>query len=322
MNLSQVTIASTSPTTFCSRCTGGTATVTDTGGGPATHQWGYRTTTGGAITSIAGQSGATYLLNGADFPTAGSYFLVETTTPTCGPTITSNEVPLTLVASLAGTDLVHGTSRVEDLSSPPPNGVDWFLLRQPPRSSWEVLVDGVTGDVGSASGPALDRVAGDGATVLQSGVTAGAGSSKSLRVRNDGAAAIADYVRVTGDCGAACGAGDDYRIRAYETTARIARFNNSGTQITVVVLRNASATTVSGTLWFWRGSDGAVAGSQGFSLAAQGSLALNTASIAPAASGAVTITHDGRYGDLSGKSVAVEPATGFTFDTPFDVRPR
>ena len=37
---------------------------------------------------------------------------------------------------------------------------------------------------------------------------------------------------------------------------------------------------------------------------------------------AVRISNDGRYGDLSGKAVSVEPATGFTFDTPMALRPR
>jgi hypothetical protein len=32
--------------------------------------------------------------------------------------------------------------------------------------------------------------------------------------------------------------------------------------------------------------------------------------------GAVTIAHDGRYGDLTAKTVALEPATGFSFDSP------
>ena len=45
---------------------------------------------------------------------------------------------------------------------------------------------------------------------------------------------------------------------------------------------------------------------------------LNTASLAALAgmSGTITIAHDGRYGDLAGKSVALEPATGFSFDSP------
>jgi hypothetical protein len=51
-------------------------------------------------------------------------------------------------------------------------------------------------------------------------------------------------------------------------------------------------------------------------------LTLNTATVAPASSGSLTISHDGPFGALSGKAVAVEPATGFTFDTPLLPRPR
>jgi len=39
-------------------------------------------------------------------------------------------------------------------------------------------------------------------------------------------------------------------------------------------------------------------------------------------SGSATVTHDGGYGDLVGKSVALEPATGFAFDTTLVLRPR
>ena len=35
-------------------CIGGTATATDTGGGPGAHQWGYRTVSGGAIAGLSG----------------------------------------------------------------------------------------------------------------------------------------------------------------------------------------------------------------------------------------------------------------------------
>jgi len=32
--------------------------------------------------------------------------------------------------------------------------------------------------------------------------------------------------------------------------------------------------------------------------------------------GSITITTDGRYGQLTGKAIALEPATGFSFDSP------
>jgi hypothetical protein len=59
------------------------------------------------------------------------------------------------------------------------------------------------------------------------------------------------------------------------------------------------------------------------SLAPRGSLALNTATVAGVAgqSGSLTLSHDGEYGALVGKAVALEPATGFTFDSPLVTRP-
>ena len=79
-------------------CVGGTATVTDTGGGPSAHQWGFRTVSGGAITDLAGQTGTTYQLNCTHFPAAGTYFLVERTTPLCGTPMVSNETLVTVQA--------------------------------------------------------------------------------------------------------------------------------------------------------------------------------------------------------------------------------
>ncbi len=79
-----------------SPCLGGTATVIDTNGGTATHQWGYRTTPGGSITSIPGQTGATYQLNCTHFPATGTFYLVETTTPLCGSATVSNETTVTV----------------------------------------------------------------------------------------------------------------------------------------------------------------------------------------------------------------------------------
>jgi hypothetical protein len=38
--------------------------------------------------------------------------------------------------------------------------------------------------------------------------------------------------------------------------------------------------------------------------------------VVPGVGGALTIANDGRYGDLSGKTVALEPSTGFSFDSP------
>jgi serine protease AprX len=80
-----------------SPCVGGTATVTETNGTGAAHQWGFRTVSGGAITNLAGQTGTSYPLTCTHFPAAGTYFLVETTTPLCGSPIVSNETTITVL---------------------------------------------------------------------------------------------------------------------------------------------------------------------------------------------------------------------------------
>ena len=61
---------------MCTTCLGGTASESHAGGGAVTHQWGYRTTSGGAITDIPFATSPTYVLNGADFPAQANYFLV------------------------------------------------------------------------------------------------------------------------------------------------------------------------------------------------------------------------------------------------------
>ena len=128
------------------------------------------------------------------------------------------------------------------------------------------------------------------------------------------------YVRVTSaSCTTDCGADDVYRLRAYETTYAISRFNNSATQVTVVIIQNTSSDPVTGTLWLQNAS-GAPVGSQAVSLAGNSAFVFNTSGVAPGVGGTIILTHDGRYGSLTGKAVAVEPATGFTFDT--EMRPK
>jgi hypothetical protein len=47
-----------------------------------------------------------------------------------------------------------------------------------------------------------------------------------------------------------------------------------------------------------------------------------TVQYATGTSGSITVTHDGSYGALAGKAVALEPATGSSFDSPLAYRPR
>ena len=226
-----------------------------------------------------------------------------------------------------GVELAHGSEWRGDLAADagPAADQDFFHLRQDPRSSYEVVLDAASGDISGPAGPLLERLAPDAATVLQGSLAAGSGPARSLRWQNTRSVAIDDQlVRVaSAGCGTDCGTDDVYRLRLYETTGRLPRFNNSGSQVTVVLLENRSPEPVAGTLWFWSTS-GTLLRAEPFSLLARASLVLNASSVTALSgqSGSITISHDGTFGALAGKAVALEPATGFTFDTPLEYRAR
>lgn len=221
---------------------------------------------------------------------------------------------------LAGRELAHGFDAVYDLAAQagPVSDQDWFRIGQSPYSSYEVTVDSAGGDTSPLE---LQRVGPDGVTVLQAAPDAGPGEFRSLRFENATGSAITDErVRVaSGGCGTDCGADDLYRLRAYETTGTIPRFNNSATQVTVLLLQNLSSVTMTGHVWFWR-LDGTLAASQPFSLAPHAQVVMDTSILVPGEGGSVTVSHDGPYASLSGKAVALEPVTGFSFDTPLTYR--
>jgi hypothetical protein len=217
--------------------------------------------------------------------------------------------------SLSSNELNHGAAQWADLAVRP----DLYRIGQKPYSSYEVAIDGTSGDIVPVT---LERLAGDNVSILQAASPVAVGDSVSLRWENTTSLTVLNqHIRVDGTCAAPCGPDDVYRIRALETTYSIPRFNNSGSQITVLLLQNPATYPIAGHVWFWSAA-GALTGSQAFNLAARQTLVLNTATVAPGQGGAITVSHDGRYGDLTGKTVALEPSTGFSFDSPMTPRPR
>jgi hypothetical protein len=93
--------------------------------------------------------------------------------------------------------------------------------------------------------------------------------------------------------------------------------------VTLVVVQNASEENVAGHLDFWSAA-GVLLHSEAIALQPRQTLVLNSSTVAAlqGQAGSLTVSHDGRYGALVGKAVAVEPATGFTFDTPLAPRSR
>jgi uncharacterized repeat protein (TIGR01451 family) len=214
-------------------------------------------------------------------------------------------------------ELDHGTARWADLAGAATRS---YRMAQAPYSSYEVVVDAASGDVLPLE---LARVAADGSTALQTGTALGSGAAVRLGWINTGAVpSLTQLVRVrSGGCRAGCAADDVYRLRAYETTVRVPRFNNVGGQVTVLVLQNPSDRPIGGRAWFWSAS-GVLAGSVSVSLGSRETVVLDTTAVAPGTAGSISIGHDGGYGVVRGKAVALEPATGFSFDTPLEVRPR
>jgi hypothetical protein len=229
-------------------------------------------------------------------------------------------------SSATDNEIFHGTVQVHDLASQ--GGAideDWYAVQSRPFSSYEVLVDGVQGQVFTdpAGDLLVDRVNAAGSVITAGGnPPGGIGAARSVRWTNNTANQIDDYVRVDGAnaaCGTACTTDAQYTIHMWETTGSIPRFNNSGTQVTVLLLQNPTDYQINGTVYFWENA-GSFLASQGFNLDPKSLFVFNTSTVTPGFAGAITVTQDGRFGDLQGKSVALEPATGFSFDTPMSYR--
>jgi hypothetical protein len=225
-------------------------------------------------------------------------------------------------------ELASGSEQAHDLQAHagPVRDEDWYLIGQQPYSSYEVIVDGLTEEVAYIPATTqqeaiqLDLVDSAG-TLINSGYAfSSINAARSLRFRNATATEVTDqYVRVrsgTSGCDTACTSLAQYRIHFLETTLLAPRFNNSATQITILILQNGASSSVSGTARFWD-ANGTLVGSSPFTMPAHGGLVLNTTTVPGVAggSGNITIDHLGRFGSISGKAVALEPATGFTFDT-------
>jgi hypothetical protein len=218
-------------------------------------------------------------------------------------------------APLAGYEVGHGSHQWADLAQ----GEAVFKVAQQPRASYEVTVDAASGDTTPL---VFERLAADNLTILQTAAPVGTGSAVTLRWRNATALTVTNqHLRLRGACSPSCGPDDVYRLRAWETTLSGPRYNNSGGQVTVLLLANGGTATVEGRAYFWSAS-GTLLASHPFMLGPRQSFSLNTASLPPLAgqSGSVTVAHTGGHDALIGKTVALEPTTGFSFDTPLVAR--
>jgi hypothetical protein len=217
--------------------------------------------------------------------------------------------------------LLPGTEQIHDLVAPGGGAVDedWYFVHLPHRTSWEFRMEGLGSGVGGASDP-FQLVDPAGILILHS--VADMGPSRTLRYEHAAPDTVYFMRAASTGCTSTCGPESVYVVRARETTLAVPRFNNSATQTTVLILQNRAPNDPStGHVWFLA-ADGTELANQPFFIAAAGTLVLNTATVPGVAGqgGSMLVTHLGRFGELEGKAVALEPATGFTFDTPVLVR--
>lgn len=246
-------------------------------------------------------------------------FVLHLSSPT-NATVTRADAVATIVdddgSSQPMLEVMHGSQSLHDFATGPDH---LYLMRQEPYSSYEVVVDAASGRAGSSAGPSLQRLGADGTTVLQSSLGAGTGQARQLRVMNDSASVQAgQYVRVrSGNCTTDCSAQDTYRLRACDTTYTIPRFNNSATQSSVLVLNNPTTRSVNVRARFWS-TTGAFLFSQSATINPHASytLALVTVPALVGQGGSITVANDAGYGELGGKTVALDSGTGMAFDTP------
>lgn len=233
--------------------------------------------------------------------------------------------------------LLHGMKQTHDAQGTGASGTvadyDWMRVPTRIRHSYEVRTSGspMTQSGGSCSACGqLQRVDSTGA-VLQTaisptGIVGGVGVGH-MALRWFGTANQQEFVRVRGLDGFPTTPNDIYDIEFFDTTYFGPRFNQSGTQTTVIFVQNANhdvATgSITGTVYFY-GPTGSLLDAAVLNVPADGVQIIRTSEMPQLAglSGVVTIAHNGGYGALAAKAVALEPATGFTFDTPFTPIPR
>jgi hypothetical protein len=235
----------------------------------------------------------------------------------------------------SGTDneLAHGVVQQHDLQAQ--GGVadqDWYRIGQKPYSSYEVVVDGLGETVANLPPSDLNDVLRLSLVTATSTVRGSSsaisdvGANRRLVIRNQTSSEIIDeYVHVAAaddGCGTSCTSEAIYRITMRETTLLAPRYNNSGTQITVLMLQNGHDSQVLYSLRFFSPGGTLVATYTG-SIIARAANIIDTSAIPLVAgtSGTMRIDHNAPYGLLVGKAVALEPATGFSFDTPLVYRP-
>jgi hypothetical protein len=201
---------------------------------------------------------------------------------------------------------------------------DWYDVTIQTGHSYEAIVFGGSYPWAYPACPdcgSFDRVDGQG-NVLTAGTNEGLGEASDLAVRWIGDYDGSAMLRARPGPGYPAGVYSKYDVVLRETTCFLPRFNNTGTQATVLLIQNTLNRPTQGQIHFFDAAGGAL-DVVALSLAPRGLAVLNT-SLNPALAGkagSARIGHLGGFGAIMGKAVSVDPAIGLSFETPLSTLP-
>jgi hypothetical protein len=221
--------------------------------------------------------------------------------------------------------LSHGLFQQHDLAQDGGvNDQDWSVAATIGRHSYEARISGTS--IGfnlqfCAPCAQFERVNGAGAILTEDTsvfiAPATTGSYDRTIRWIASATTVNDFIRVKGASDFAENASSVYTLRFWDTTYSIPRWNNTGQQVTVLMISNLTASAVDGRIDFYD-AQGTLLHTEPFTVGETELYLLNTATVPALAgfSGHAYVAHLGGYGGLAGKAVSMEPSTGFAFESP------
>jgi len=192
---------------------------------------------------------------------------------------------------------------------------DWYVVGVAAGRSYQVSVGQLTGDVPISNSDFLTLWDSTGTTLF---ITAASGTTgKSFRWISDSTGS--PRVRVKGSDTTT--SKSQYSIVLNETTLFCPRFNSSGTQVSVLILQNTVTSSCDVTVSFFNEA-GVLLGTYATTVASYATMVLPAASVPNVSGqkGSAQVASLCNLGSLKGKLVALEPATGFSFDTMCETR--
>jgi hypothetical protein len=190
---------------------------------------------------------------------------------------------------------------------------DWFVVPTSSYRAHQIYVSEITPDTPIDNADFLELYDATGTTLIATSTAGPNATGKVIRWWSD--AATSFRVRVKG--GTATSSTSRYSILFSESTMYCPRYNNSGTQVSVLMIQNTTNGTCNVGVGFFDES-GANVGNHGANVNPYGMLVLAAGSVpgVNATKGSVQIQPNTcSPSALKAKMVALEPATGFSFDT-------